>query len=139
MEENTTAPNPEPQENSTTLDTAGTQPEQSTTSAGVEVTPLPAGIPTQPEAPQEDINSEPASKVGATGGPMPEPKPSIGRIVTYRQEGAKFAAIITEVVQNVGEPIKAVSLYVISPSDAYFARNVEQGEGDREWSWPERV
>jgi len=105
----------------------------------------PAGVDDGPaqetpanEAPQEEAKE--ASENDLLAGRVQIP--SVGRIVTYRQEGAKFAAIITERV-NIDKledcDKSVVSLYVISPSDAYFARNVEKGDGDREWSWPEMV
>ncbi|MDT3426112.1 hypothetical protein J2Z22_001632 [Paenibacillus forsythiae] len=62
-------------------------------------------------------------------------KPSIGRIVHYRDtEGKTFAAIITWVLDDV------VNLAVWNEFGRQFnALNVRQGNGAEQWDWPPRV
>lgn len=62
-------------------------------------------------------------------------KPSIGRIVHYRDEAGKtFAAVVVAVIDNV------LNLAVWNEFGKQFtALNVKQGDKPGQWNWPPRV
>lgn len=68
--------------------------------------------------------------------------PTIGRIVHFHStpsekhpEEKDFAAIITDVYED-----NKVNLTCFLPSGAlFFRKNVEEGTGHGQWSWPPRV
>ncbi len=67
------------------------------------------------------------------------PKPSVGRIVHFKSYGAPDAsehraAIIT----RVGDDDGTVDLCVLSPNAIIFRLDVNQGEREGQWHWPER-
>lgn len=72
------------------------------------------------------------------GEPAPTPiqKPSIGRIVHYREPSADKirAAIVTVVWSDT-----CVNLHVFGECGAYDVRSSSAGVGPGNWSWPERV
>ncbi|MCX5587536.1 hypothetical protein [Streptomyces erythrochromogenes] len=78
---------------------------------------------------------------------MPEPQPSVGRIVhyvSYGTPGGEYtsrcrAAIITEEPQGDSD---LIGLAVLNPEGMFFNRYVPQSEAEHRggtWHWPERV
>lgn len=63
------------------------------------------------------------------------PKPSVGRVVHFRDEEGCLAAIIT----NVRTDDDDVDLFVMSPSDYWNESDVTLGDTHGTWHWPERV
>lgn len=66
------------------------------------------------------------------------PKPTVGRIIHFlTEDGETLPAIIT----RVGED-KKVNLQVFTNSEhgasAALFKNIEQGKGRKQWSWPPR-
>lgn len=70
--------------------------------------------------------------------PAKAQKPTIGRIVHFKtEEGDVLAAVIVGVNED-----KTVNLNVFTNNDVsqpvIRIKNIEQGEGEKKWSWPPR-
>lgn len=87
--------------------------------------------------------------------PVPQQKPSVGRVVhyvAYGTPGGEFpsgvcrAATITEVGIPLGDksqsdPDERCSIFVMNPSGVFFNQGIRHDEGKAPgtWHWPERV
>lgn len=78
---------------------------------------------------------------------MPEPEPSVGRIVhyvSYGTPGGEYtsqcrAAIVTEAQRGDSD---LIGLAVLNPEGMFFNRYVPQSQAEHRggsWHWPERV
>lgn len=79
---------------------------------------------------------------------MPEPRPSVGRIVHYVSYGTPAgeytsqcrAAIVAEVDADGPYPGDEVALAVLNPTGMFFNRcRFDDEHGGGTWHWPERV
>jgi hypothetical protein len=75
------------------------------------------------------------------------PRPSVCRMIHFREEGVCIAAVVTEVIsdEKTGTPTTNVGLRTFPPDNDTYAGmspyrfNVPEGVDDGTWHWPERV
>jgi len=69
-------------------------------------------------------------------------KPTVARIVHYKSYGTPNGEFTPEhraaIITRVGDDDDTVDLCVINPTGLFFNQNVNKGEREGQWHWPER-
>lgn len=69
-------------------------------------------------------------------------KPSVGRIVHYISYGTPNGEYKPEhraaVITRVGDNDETVDLCIMNPTGLFFNQDVNKGDREGQWHWPER-